>query len=166
MTDRSEEPAKRKLAVPRIIWGCASVAVAAVSTWLYGGLLTNEPSLIGVVASIFSILAGVLIAVISILGDPSMLLDQSWRHSYLSAGEMQRSIYRQTDVFLMYIILLLALFAFMICPADAVIYPYLQHSTFFLTVLAFCISLGLPFTLRGIQRARLERAIAHLKKNS
>lgn len=154
---------RRELALGRIGWTVASILVSVVATYFLGHLLSNDPDVLGVIAAIFSILAGVLIAVISILGDPSMLLDQSWRHSYLSAEETQRKIHRQTDVFIVYVVLLLAIFAFMICPTSSIAYRPLQIATFFLTTLAFLASLSLPFTLRAIQRTRLNRAISHLK---
>lgn len=157
------KPGARELAVGRIAWATAGVAISGVATYLFADMLSNAPDVLGVIAAIFSILAGVLIAVVSILGDPSMLLDQSWRHSYLSAEETQRKIHRQTDVFLVYVLLLVTLFAFMLCPNASDAYRPLQLATFFLTTLAFFASLSLPFTLRSIQKTRLDRAIAHLK---
>lgn len=156
-------PEEREMATGRIVWCAVSVILSGVVTYFFSHLMTNSPDVLGVIAAIFSILAGVLIAVISILGDPSMLLDQSWRHSYLSASETQRKIHRQTDVFVIFVLLLVSLFAFMICPTTAVAYRLLQVATFFLTTLAFFASLSLPYTLRAIQRTRLHRAIAHLK---
>jgi MFS family permease len=161
--NRPPKPGTRKIAVGRIAWAMAGVAVSCVATYFFADMLSNAPEVLGVIAAIFSILAGVLIAVVSILGDPSMLLDQSWRHSYLSAEETQRKIHRQTDVFLVYVLLLVTLFAFMLCPKASDAYRPLQLATFFLTTLAFFASLSLPFTLRAIQKTRLDRAIGHLK---
>lgn len=158
-----QQPDHREVATGRILWIAVSLIASGVATYFFSHLMTNRPDLLGVIAAIFSILAGVLIAVISILGDPSMLLDQSWRHSYLSASETQRKIHRQTDVFIIYVVLLVSLFAFMLCPMSAVVYRPLQAATFFLTALAFFASLSLPFTLRAIQKTRLDRAIGHLK---
>ncbi len=90
-----------------------------------------------------------------------MLLDHSWRHSYLSAEETQRKIHRQTDIFIVYA-LLISLFVFMLIDPTAKIYWYIQHLSFFLTALAFLASLSLPYTLRAIQRTRLERAIKQI----
>lgn len=157
------QPGDRNLARGRIVWAALSVLASGVATYFFGDMLSNDPDVLGVIAAIFSILAGVLIAVVSILGDPSMLLDQSWRHSYLSAEETQRKIHRQTDVFLIYVVLLITLFAFMLCVESSDVYRPLQLATFFLTTLAFFASLSLPFTLRAIQKTRLDRAIAHLK---
>lgn len=155
-------PDERKWATGRIVWTVIGVALSAAATYFFSHLMSNEADKLGVIAAIFSILAGVLIAVISILADPGMLLDQSWRHSYLSAGEAQRKILRQTDIFIIYAVQLASIFSFMLCPEDAAAYRYLQIGTFFLTALAFCASLSLPYTLKANQESRLKRAIGHL----
>ncbi len=91
-----------------------------------------------------------------------MLLDNSWRHSYLSAAETQRKIHRQTDIFIVYVSLLMSLFVFMLVGRSSTLYWYVQHIAFFLTVLAFIASLSLPYTLRAIQKTRLERAVKQI----
>jgi uncharacterized membrane protein YvlD (DUF360 family) len=166
MNDLTKRAGERRIAHGRIAWIVCSLAASGVLTYFFRETLTNKPEVLGVVAAIFSILAAVLIAVISILGDPSMLLDQSWRHSYLSAQETQRKIHRQTDVFIIYVLLLVSLFAFMICPNTLSLYAWLQGVSFFLTVLAFLASLTLPFILRSIQRDRLDRVIKSMKGNA
>ncbi|QRI63627.1 hypothetical protein JQ506_22985 [Shinella sp. PSBB067] len=140
-----------------------AVILSAAVTVFFGDRLTNGADVLSFIATIFSILAGVLIAVISILGDPSMLLDQSWRHSYLSATETQRKIHRQTDVFIVYVVLLISLFVFMLADPKATSFWYIQHATFFLTVLAFIASLTLPYSLRSIQKTRLDKAIEQIR---
>jgi hypothetical protein len=136
-----------------------AILVAGVATYYFGGRLKNDTDVLSFIATIFSILAGVLIAIVSILGDPSMILDQSWRHSYLSAKETQRKIHRQTDIFVVYICLLVSLFVFMLIDPAGDAFWYFQRISFFLTALAFLASLSLPFTLRAIQKDRLNRAI-------
>jgi len=160
--DMTEKPGQRDIAWGRIAGTVSAVVIASVATYLFGNLLTNKADVLSFIASIFSILAGVLIAVISILGDPSMLLDHSWRHSYLSAAETQRKIHRQTDIFIVYVSLLISLFIFMLVDPAGDFYWYIQHLSFFLTVLAFVASLSLPYTLRGIQKTRLDRAIKQI----
>ncbi len=159
----SNKPGQRAISWLRVSLTTAAFLLSAVATLLYGERLTNDVDVLGFIATIFSILAGVLIAVISILGDPSMLLDQSWRHSYLSATETQRKIHRQTDIFLVYVILLMFLFLFMLTDPTAASFWYIQQTTFFLTVLAFIASLTLPYSLRSIQKDRLKKAIDQIR---
>jgi hypothetical protein len=143
-----------------------AICLSGGLTYFFGDLLTNKTDVLGIVATIFSILAGVLMAVISILGDPSMLLDQSWRHSYFSATETQRQLHRQTDIFVIYVVLLIGLFVFMLCDVLSPWFWYVQRGVFFLTSLAFIASLSLPYTLKTIQRRRLQRIIDGMKTAS
>ncbi len=89
-----------------------------------------------------------------------MLMDKSWRHSYLSASETQRKLHRQTDIFNLYIVLLAALFAFALIPAGSTYFSWVQAIVFFLTLMGFFASFSLPFTLKAIQKQRLDKAIA------
>ena len=163
MKDPERLPTSRKIAYGRIIVIGLCLVSSPILTIFFSDRLTNKADVLALIAANFAILAGVFVAIISILGDPSMLLDQSWRHSYLSAEETQRKIHRQTDIFIIYIILLSALFVFLLCPEGSVQYRIAQIVCFFLTSLAFQASLTLPFSLRSIQRQRLNKAIAHLR---
>lgn len=163
VTARPANSNQRSWAWARLFLTAVSIIASLVLTYLFAHTLTNKPDVLAVVAAIFAILAGVLIVIISVLGDPSMLLDQSWRHSFISAQETQRKIHRQTDIFLIYIALLSSIFAYMITPEGSAAYSSLRAICFFLICLAFFASLSLPFVLRSIQKTRLERAIDHLK---
>lgn len=159
----ANEPGKRKIAWLRAAIFITALIISVTITLLFGDKLKNNVDVLSFIATIFSILAAVLIAVISILGDPSMVLDSSWRHGYLSAAETQRKIHRQTDIFILYIILLMSLFIFMLIDPTSSSFWLVQHITFFLTVLAFILSLTLPYSLISIQKARLKKAIDQIK---
>lgn len=162
------ELTRRPVAWVRIGYAAGSLLASAVLTHFFAGLLHNTSEMITVIAAVFSILAGVLIAVVSILGDPGMLMDQSWRHTYLSSREIQRKLHRKIDIFVLYIVILAALFAFAMVDKtsspDA--YAILQSLVFFLCVLGFLASISLPFSLVKIQRDRLEAAIKSARDRS
>lgn len=153
----------RSIAWGRIIYFVVACFVSIAISYLFGDRLTNGADQIGIIATVFSILSGVLIAVVSILGDPSMLMDQSWRHNYLRTIEIQRKLHRNTDVFLLYILLLSSLFAFSIVDPKDQIYWNMQRVVLFLTTLSFIVSFTLPQTLKNIQKQRLDSAIASMK---
>ena len=160
--------AKRSIAWGRILYALGSCAVSGVLSFYFGGMLQNTSEMITVIAAIFSILAGVLIAVVSILGDPGMLMDQSWRYNYLASKEIQRKLHRKIDIFILYILILGALFVFAMLPNKsegpyAGAYVISQYTVFFLCVLGFLASLSLPFSLVKIQRDRLDAAIDNAK---
>lgn len=156
--------AKRNIAWVRISYFLLALAASTGLTALFGGKISNDPQLLGVIAAIFAILSGVLIAIISILGDPSMIMDKSWRLNYLTANETQRKLHRKIDVFVLYIALLAGVFWFALVDDKASsIYWWLQRAVFFLTVASFFASLSLPFSLIDIQKKRLQSAINQMK---
>lgn len=156
----------RGIAWTRINFTIGSGAVALIATAAFGDRLTNDAGVLGIIATIFSILSGVLIAVISILGDPSMIMDQSWRHSYVKASEVQRKLHRNTDIFVLYVTLLGCLLIFALMKVDDPLYWFVQRASFFLTVLGFFASLALPYALTAIQKQRLEAAVDAARKSA
>ncbi len=158
----SEE--KRKIAYGRIIYAAIGACVSVALSYFFSQRLTNEVDVLSYVATVFSILAGVVIAIISILGDPSMILDSSWRKDFFSAKETQRKLHRHTDLFLLYVILLAAIFAFALIERSDDIYRYAQFLCFFLICFAFWMSLSLPGSLKEIQRKRMDDAINAKKR--
>lgn len=157
---------RRKFAVGRIFFTATATLVAIVATYFFRDLLNNSSDTIGLIATIFSILAGVLITIISVLGDPSMLIDPSWRQNYLAAQETQRRLHRKTDVFILYVLLLASALVFHLVPDEkSEAYAPFQAATFFLTCMSFLFSLQLPYDLMGIQKERMRRAVQQ-KKNA
>jgi hypothetical protein len=154
------QTASRRIAWGRIVYAFVSVIISGFLTYKFSAYLNNTAEIITVIAAIFSILAGVLIAVVSILGDPSMLMDQSWRHTYLSAKEIQRKLQRNIDIFALYIAILVTLFVFaMLEDRTTGFFRIVQAVQFFLTTVGFFASLSLPIALVKIQRDRLDAAI-------
>ncbi|HKQ44266.1 MAG TPA: hypothetical protein VJS47_02640 [Rhizomicrobium sp.] len=159
----SKDNRGRSFAFGRIASIGAAVIISAALTWKFADRLNNEPDVLGIIATIFSILAAALIAIISILGDPSMLIDHSWRYNTLAAAETQRKLHRKTDIFVLYIVILGLLFAFLLTPAYCDAYAWMQKIVFLFVVLGFLASLTLPQSLKEIQRKRLNDAIAQKK---
>lgn len=158
------EQVRRRIAWGRVNFGLAVLAVALIATAAFSDRLSNSVDVLGIIATIFSILAGVLMAVISILGDPSMLMDPSWRQSYVRASEIQRKLQRNTDVFVLYILTLASVFVFCLMKDTDPLFIWVQKTTFFLTVAGFIASLSLPFSLIALQRDRLKSTIDAMRK--
>ena len=158
--------AARGIAWTRINFTIATCALSVIATAAFGDRLSNDVGVIGIIATIFSILSGVLIAVISILGDPSMIMDQSWRHSYVRASEVQRKLHRHTDIFVLYVALLGFILVFALMKIDDPLYWLVQKISFFLTVAGFIASFALPYALTAIQKQRLEVAIDAARKSA
>ncbi|MEO9337275.1 hypothetical protein ABFT80_07555 [Mesorhizobium sp. SB112] len=157
---------KRKISYGRILYAIFGIIISAFLGYYFSDRLENKADALSYIATVFSILAGVIIAIISILGEPTMILESSWRKDFIAARETQRKLHRHTDIFILYVILLAFLFVFSLSQQNDKYYKYIQFVCFFLTCFSFWISLSLPSSLKEIQKKRMEDAISAKKTAS
>ena len=144
------------------------LATPAVAVWVGLGdalRVSEKPS--EYIASTFSILAASLFAVISIVGDPSMLLPGSWRTAWKSAKEIQVRLMRLTYLFALYLVVLALLVVSEVVESEQVASLYFVHDLLaYFSLFAFLLSIWLPFEIREIQTQRLEQEINARKDKS
>lgn len=153
-----------KLAYGRLILFVAAIAVGVVVGYFWGDevRLSDRPS--EYIGLTFSILAASLFAVVSILGDPSMVMPGSWRAAWLNAKEIQGDLQRLNYLFVLYILVLGLLVVTEIIEHANWNKFFFFHNIFAgLAAFAFVFSLALPFELAAIQRARLQSEINQRK---
>lgn len=120
--------------------------------------LTERPS--EFIGLLFSILAASIFAVVSIVGDPSMLLPGNRRVAWESAIAIQVQIQRLNVLFSLQIITLGLLVVTEIIKALSwESFYWLFNVLAALTTFCFLLSLSLPFELGSIQKARLRREV-------
>lgn len=141
--------------------------IGGLASYFGADYLRNSATALAAMIDIFSILAGVLVAVISIVGDPSMLLPGSWRLGYEHANEMQKKIANFSHLFFSYIISLILIVICMVVNDN-----YSNGFDFFFSALAFSsafsfmLSIPLPYGLMAIQKERMREEIRARKKRS
>ena len=141
--------------------------VSLYLSYQYGELLSNSPNAISALIGVFSILAGVLVAVISIVGDPSMLLPGNWRVGYEHAQDMQVKIGNYSNLFLVYILSLISLVMCYVVKDNPIIdFSWVYNITAFLSLFGLFLSIPLPYGLMAIQRERMDEEIKHRKEKS
>jgi hypothetical protein len=148
----------------RISFFIIAFSISGVSCVYFGDELrvSEKPSeYIGVT---FSILAASLFAVVSIVGDPSMLLPGNWRVGWESVKSIQIELQRLNFLFVWYLVTLGLLVATEIIDHAKWTNAYFVFNIFaFFATFGFLISLGLPFELARIQRNRLQHEINQRK---
>lgn len=122
-------------------------------------LQQSESALEGII-SVFSILAGVLVAVMSIIGDPSMLLSGNWRLGYENAKAIQKRISNYALLIALYVIVLIGVLILMMMKDASVdgfkwAYIIVQIGATF----GLLLSIPLPFSLMAIQKDRMDQEI-------
>lgn len=137
-----------------------SALVSILAGYYFGASLRASTTALSGIISVFSILAGVLVAVISIIGDPSMLLTGNWRLGYVHAKEIQIRIARYAILILLYVVILIVvLVAILLKDNNADGYQWVFNLLGMLTSLGLLLSLPLPFNLMSIQKERMTEEI-------
>lgn len=140
-------------------------AIISLLVSFYGApSLEKTTNTISSIIDIYAILAAVLVAVISIIGDPAMLIPGGWRVGHVHAQQIQRRIGRFSHLFLLYIVtLMLAIMTMTAKDNQSDIRNALYFGFTFMASFSFILSLPLPYTLMKIQKDRMEEIIRKRK---
>lgn len=133
----------------------------------YGQPLTHgNQEAINVIVTVFSILAGFLIAVITLVGDPKSLPSGSWQVARLGSELTYNRLIRHKWLFKAYLITLFLIFISIVVrnrlPSAQVVIEYIYM--FFASVSCF-LSFKLPAALMELQQERIEHEIEERRKN-
>ena len=137
-----------------------SLIVSAFCGWAYGALLVGADGVFAGIIGVLGILAGVLVAVISIVGDPSMLMPGNWRVGFEHAQDIQNKIARFSHLFAVYLVTIITvLFVMIIEHAKLEGFGWAYDVLMGLSLFAFLLSMPLPYSLMGIQKERMQLEI-------
>lgn len=144
-----------------------SAAIASIGTYYAPDVFQKSPAALAGVISVFSILAGVLVAVISIIGDPSMLLTGNWRLGHEHAKEIQKRISNYANLIVLYVVVLIGVLLLMVFK-DAQIAGriWVSYIVQWLTSFGLLLSIPLPYSLMNIQKDRMNEEIKRRKRSS
>lgn len=162
----------KNIAWGRIIYALLAVMVA-VTVARYGQpYLHDKSDAISTLVTVFSILAGFLVAIISIMGDPSLLIPGGWRIAEKQRQQISRKLVRHQWLFHIYLITLVVIFSSQIMDeklcfsSNLLSFCYsvlLERIYLFLSTLGIIFSFRLPSALAAIQRERLDALIDNRK---
>lgn len=155
-----------KINWPYLAYGAFSV-VAGLIAGVYGHtLIDNNGDATDVIVTVFSILAGFLIAVMTLLGDQSML-PGSWRIAETQRTIIKTKLVRQKWLFYLYLMTLLVIFVSTLTKTHwPVATDWLERTYFGLATTAFLLSFRLPSTLMEVQMDRVEAVIGARHKSA
>ncbi len=145
----------------------AAAVVAAVGSYWGQPLIHGNDTAINVIVTVFSILAGFLVAIIAIVGDPLLVPAGTWR---IAEGTREKTIQRLTRhkyLFHAYLIALALVFAStLLKDTHQCAGIWLERTYLFLSIFAFLISLRLPAALMKTQQERVDHLIEERRKKS
>ena len=152
-----------------IDWGRVFVVVLAILIAIpaayYGQpLIHNNSEAINIIVTVFSILAGFLIAIVAIVGDLFLLLPGTWRAAEQERGKLTRRLVRHKWLFLLYLVTLVLIFvAVLIKATNEAVSLWLERAFLFFAACSFFLSTILPGSLMKVQRERIDAVIEHRK---
>ena len=154
LTDTS----KVKYAVAVALWG-------GLGSYIAKPLIEGNQDAINVIVTVFSILAGFLIALITLIGDPKSLPSGGWQVARLGSDLTYNRLTRQKWLFYIYLVALVLIFVSMLLKAkfkEANI--WVEYVYLFFSIIAFILSFKLPSTLMELQRERIEQEIVERRR--
>jgi hypothetical protein len=140
--------------------------LSGIAAAIYGQpFIHNNDRAINVIVTAFSILAGFLVAIMTIIGDPGVFSGRGWRYAEVARGNLVNRLYRQKCMFILYLttlsLILAASLLDQVVP-QAVI--WIERVYLLFAVMAFILSFGLPSALMNIQLSRHDEIIEAKRK--
>jgi hypothetical protein len=140
---------------------------SGIVAFLFGrDFIAGNADATNVIVTVFSILAGFLIAVMTLLGDQS-ILPGSWKISEIQRKKIKVKLIRQKWLFYLYLLTLSVIFVASLLRAQ---FPettgWLERVYFGLAVVAFLLSFRLPATLMEVQMDRVDAVVGARRQQS
>jgi hypothetical protein len=141
----------------------------AIASTLWSGLFAyflqpyvhQNSDALNVIVTVFSILAGFLVAIIAIIGDAASLPAGSWRVAALSAENTQNRLVRHKWLFIGYLVTLALVFLCTLAGSQSgVLVTIAEYLFLFIGSLTFILSFQLPGSLMQLQKERIDREIS------
>ncbi|PZX04738.1 hypothetical protein [Celeribacter halophilus] len=145
------------IAVGRILALVLNLAASFAAGYFIQPLISGNNDAINTIVTVFSILAGFLIAVITFIGDPG---PRDWKDLQLNKKSVEARLWRHRTLFHFYLMTLgLALAMFVVPEEYVVITIWLERAFVGLACFVFLASFTLPQSLMALQLDRYSSAI-------
>ncbi|MEK8086890.1 hypothetical protein WNB94_10755 [Aquabacterium sp. A3] len=153
---------KVSISLAKVRLAVLSVILSALVSYFAQPMVHANDQAINVVVTVFSVLAGFLVAIIAIIGDPALLPPGSWRAAEMERDKLDGRIVRHKWLFIAYLITLGLIFSALVVSKnmpDATV--WLERLFLFFGTFSFILSLQLPNVLMRVQRERIDAVIEH-----
>lgn len=140
------------------------------STAILAPPVSDNSDLVVIITTVFAVFAGFLIAIIAVIGDPSLIPEGSWRVAENRRDTIDKRLVWHTYLFMMYLFTIALLFVGImireVTSSGSVIdwRNLIERAYLFFGVTSFLLSFALPWSLKGIQSARVEAEIRRRRK--
>jgi hypothetical protein len=152
----------------RVVFISICTAIGAVTAYYAQPYTHHNADLILIVATVFTVFAGFLIAIITIIGDPIMIPDGSWRIAEGGRERMDQRLGWHVALFILYLLTIGFLFAGVILDKalseDSLWKIWVDRFYLFFGVTSFLFTFALPSALLEMQRLRYDAETERRRK--
>nr|VFJ63273.1 MAG: hypothetical protein BECKFM1743C_GA0114222_103404 [Candidatus Kentron sp. FM]VFJ64067.1 MAG: hypothetical protein BECKFM1743A_GA0114220_103474 [Candidatus Kentron sp. FM]VFK17161.1 MAG: hypothetical protein BECKFM1743B_GA0114221_104644 [Candidatus Kentron sp. FM] len=149
----------------KVIVAVITVSIAGIAAYLGQPLIHGNEQAIDVITTVFSVLAGFLVAIIAVLGDPMLLPPGTWRAAEMHRKKLIKRLIVHKWLFLLYLITLALVFSSLLLQKQyPVITLWLERTYLFFGVIVFILSIRLPGALMKLQEERIDAMIEHRRE--
>src|ERR1700676_4527195 len=144
----------------RILFLASCSIIGAISAYYVQPFVHKNTDFVLIVVTVFTVFAGFLIAIVTIIGDPIMIPDGSWRTSELGRERMESRLFWHIVLFVLYLLTIALLFVGVVVEKTLnghdVAKIWIEGSFLFVGISSFFFSFRLPGSLLEMQRARYD----------
>jgi peptidoglycan/LPS O-acetylase OafA/YrhL len=141
----------------RLAFLSIAIIFSSLIGWFGQPLISNNTDAINTIVTIFSILAGFLIAVITFIAEPALARAKNWEELQKLKPLVEKKLARQSILFVLYLATLgLALLMFLVPDDYHNILVWFERAFLALAIFIFILSFTLPGSLMKIQMERYE----------
>src|SRR5690554_4645394 len=149
----------------KVKYGIYIVLWSLLASYFGQPLIHGNQDAINVIVTVFSILAGFLVAVITLVGDPKSLPSGSWQVARMGSDLTYNRLIRHKWLFKAYLVTLFLIFVSIVIKNK---YPtvqlILEYGYMFSATISCFLSFKLPSALIELQQERIEHEITERRK--
>jgi hypothetical protein len=156
---------RKKIDKTKVFFAICIVLWSVLGSYLGQPLIHGNQDAINVIVTVFSILAGFLVAVITLIGDPSSLPSGSWQVARLGSDLTYNRLVRHKWLFKAYLLTLMLIFISIVIKSKyQTAQVALEYIYMFFATAACLLSFKLPSALIELQQERIEQEIEERRK--
>lgn len=141
---------------------------SALSAYWGQPLVRDNELAVTVIITATTVFAGFLVAIITILGDPAMIPEGSWREGEIRRDGVEAKLIRHLWLFVFYLVAIGLLFISVLlnkAPGVSETWKvWIERLYLFFAISSFLFTFGLPGALIRLQLARVDAEIHRRKK--
>lgn len=141
----------------RVRFGVLAAILSVLVAYSGQPYLHEHPNALDTIVTVFSILAGFLVAIISIVGDSTTLGRASWRRDQHLLEGVRRRLMRHKLLFQLYLVILGFVFFLQLVGINDELVIWYERAILFLASFAFLVSLALPEQLMSERLRKVEQ---------